>query len=272
LRLDTPPTFPSQERASQLDERTTKVCTVCQQSLPNTLEFFALNTRTHRGLLARCRPCTAAYYRAWRQKNPEKARANVQRYYAKDLAASKARWRRNATRYRAKHKETVLRRQRARRHADIDNTRQEANAYRQAHPETFRQAQKAWERNNPHDGRLRAHKRRLRTRNVAATFTAEDWEFCLNYWQYACALCGAQQDEQKKLAMDHWIPISSPLCPGTTPSNILVLCHGIGGCNNSKHDNDPIYWMEQKLGKRAAEHKFQEIERYFAVVRKCQDD
>jgi hypothetical protein len=244
-----------------------KRCTKCQRSFPKSLGFFGPTTQNKSGLLARCRECMKAYYSAWSSKNPAKHSANSRRYYYKNLERARAQRKHYAQRRRVQHKATILRRQRERRHANIEQTRAEARVYRQEHPEIFRRAQQRWEQNHPDNQAVRKQRRRVRTQHLTATVTAQDWQFCLRYWHFACAVCGSQKGFLWTLAMDHWIPISSPQCPGTTPDNIIVLCHGIGGCNNSKHDKNPQLWLEHKLGKVMAKKKLQEIERYFRVVR-----
>ncbi|MCC6973194.1 MAG: hypothetical protein IT322_04195 [Anaerolineae bacterium] len=106
----------------------------------------------------------------------------------------------------------------------------------------------------------------LRKKRLPNTLRSRDWERCLEYWHYQCAICGRPRGLWHTLAQDHWIPLSHPDCPGTTPDNILPLCHGEGGCNNSKGKKDPILWLREKLGSRRANQKLREIESYFALA------
>jgi hypothetical protein len=55
--------------------------------------------------------------------------------------------------------------------------------------------------------------------------------------------------------------------PGTVPTNILPLCHGVRGCNNEKFNRNPAVWLVEKLGQEAAERKLAEIEAYFEYVK-----
>jgi hypothetical protein len=99
----------------------------------------------------------------------------------------------------------------------------------------------------------------------------------LHYWNFACAVCGREESFWHVLALDHWIPLSNPACPGTTPLNIIPLCHtrkkGAGkqlhgvACNNEKHDANPVLWLTAKLGPRKAKAKLSEIATYFALVK-----
>ena len=64
------------------------------------------------------------------------------------------------------------------------------------------------------------------------------------------------------MAMDHWIPIVSPDCPGTVPWNIVPLCGGAGGCNNSKSDRNAAEWLIGKFGKRKGRAILRKIEAF----------
>ncbi len=105
-----------------------------------------------------------------------------------------------------------------------------------------------------------------RKRSLPIAFSSRDWDAALDYWGHQCAVCSRPRGLWHTLAQDHWIPLSNPDCPGTLPNNILPLCHGEGGCNNSKGSKDPIRWLEERLGKRRAAQKRAEIEAYFAWV------
>src|SRR5260221_119478 len=72
----------------------------------------------------------------------------------------------------------------------------------------------------------------LRKRELPNVFTSQDWRNALEYWGHRCAVCERPRGLWHTLSQDHWIPLSSPDCPGTDPTNILPLCCGTDGCNN----------------------------------------
>lgn len=120
------------------------------------------------------------------------------------------------------------------------------------------------------------HKRRAIERQLGCQFTANDWNRCLEYWDYKCAVCGQSASMWVTLAADHWIPIAdkSDNNPGTVVWNIIPLCHGKKGipigttcCNQLKGKKDPIEWLIEWLGKRKAKIKLAEIEAYFISVK-----
>lgn len=102
----------------------------------------------------------------------------------------------------------------------------------------------------------------IRKRRLPNTLTNADWERALTYWDHRCAVCERPRGLWHTLAQDHWIPLTDANCPGTTAENILPLCHGEGGCNNSKGKKDPLEWLRAKLGTRRAKQKLYDIKVY----------
>lgn len=112
------------------------------------------------------------------------------------------------------------------------------------------------------------HARRMaRKRALPDTLTAEQWKRCLDYLGHQCAVCGRMPGLWHTLAMDHWIPLSSPDCPGTIATNIVPLCHGDGGCNEMKAARLPEEWLIEKFGKRKGRQILKRIEQYFEWVK-----
>jgi hypothetical protein len=48
---------------------------------------------------------------------------------------------------------------------------------------------------------------------------------------------------------------------------MVPLCHGVGGCNNSKFSALPDVWLRERYGPRRANNILKKIGAYFAVVR-----
>lgn len=118
---------------------------------------------------------------------------------------------------------------------------------------------------------LRAHIRRSRLHGLPASFSDDDMIFMLGYFNSCCAVCGcALNGLFVTVALDHWIPVSSPDCPGTVPENIVPLCHarrgGMGGCNLSKSGKPAHTWLIETYGKRKGGQILSRIEAYFDRV------
>lgn len=116
-----------------------------------------------------------------------------------------------------------------------------------------------------------AQRRGLRRRalklGLPALFTEADRQFCYQYFGYACAICGHEEGFEASLALDHFIPLNDPTCPGTVPWNLIPLCHGLQGCNNSKQARVAKEWLEKRVSKRKAKLLLKKIEAYFEIMR-----
>jgi hypothetical protein len=79
--------------------------------------------------------------------------------------------------------------------------------------------------------------RKARIRGMVKNYTAQDWERCLEYWNNACAYCGAGG----RMQQEHYLPVDMG---GTyTPDNIIPAC---GKCNSQKQRKDPLEWLLTK--------------------------
>jgi hypothetical protein len=134
--------------------------------------------------------------------------------------------------------------------------------YREEHHEQIR----ARQLDNYHSNKLSIEKHRSKKAQLPDNFTKEQYFFMLQYWNYACAVCGREEGFEWTISMDHWIPISSEQCPGTVAWNIVPLCCGLKGCNNSKHKKDGIIWLKQNYSLYKSKKILRSIEAYFTIV------
>lgn len=195
------------------------------------------------------------YQRQWAQHNPEKVRAKSKRWYDTHQEAAIQK----TTAWIKAHPEQARQYSRIasqrRRDTDPDAERARIHAWIAAHPEQARRITAA-----------SSDRRRVRQHGLPATFTRTEEAFCRSHFHYACAACGNQEGFQWTIAMDHWIPVASPVCPGSVVTNMIPLCHGLGSCNNTKHDKAPESWLIQRFGKRKAATILKRIHAYFALV------
>jgi 5-methylcytosine-specific restriction endonuclease McrA len=135
-------------------------------------------------------------------------------------------------------------------------------AWKRRNPERHSQNSITWKRNHPAYFRIATIRRRTQKRSLPTHFNPSDWDRCLDYWHSRCAYCGNPPGlfHALRLTADHFIPITSPDCLGTIPTNIVPACQS---CNSSKNDHDPTEWLTEKLGPRKAKRKLAEIRAYF---------
>lgn len=215
-----------------------KFCPRCEQVKP--IELFSKG-KNKDGRRSWCKTCAA-------------------QYYAENREQAARQWK---ARYAVRREEIIA----YRKNYYIEHRAQE-NERNHQYYQNRRAAIAKWasqyRRENPHIKKASEHRRMARKRNLPDKFTAEDWQRALEYFGGKCAVCGYEPDEIRKLVPDHWIPIASPDCPGTVPTNIVPLCHGVGGCNNEKRDEVPLNWLIGKFGKSYAFMKNSQIEAFFS--------
>ncbi len=162
----------------------------------------------------------------------------------------------NQARYRALTPEKQARRR--------EKSREWERRARAKNPLTFRVA-----------GRIKQARRRARARHYPDTWTLADSRFALAYWQGCCAVCGRAEGFWYTIALDHWIPLTDPACPGTVPGNLVPLCHAKKGipsalarpCNNHKGPAAPQTWLQDTYGPVKGRKHWRAIERFLAAHR-----
>lgn len=229
------------------DSTTLKRCTKCGKDLPATPDNFHRNAGGKYGLKSVCISCGNASTREWRAANKDRVSAANKAWYE----ANRERRSEYNRAYREAHRGYF---------ASYMKTWGEENKEHKA--ATY----KTWCQANPDKSRLRGHRYRAIKRGLQADFTASDWQRAIKYFDGCCAVCGRPPGLWHAIVADHWIPLTSPNCPGTVPWNMVPLCHdkkdGSGGCNNAKYNTDPAEWLAKKYGKRRGREIVLHIEEY----------
>lgn len=142
-----------------------------------------------------------------------------------------------------------------------------AIVYRAKYGGKHRISQAGYQRRNPHKTAVFGQRYRARKRNLPDTFTVEDERRMMGYWHNSCAVCGIGLEglfDFTQRHVDHWIPLNSLACPGTTPDNMLPLCES---CNLSKNRTPPDEWLTGRYGDKEAQKILRRVERYFKWVK-----
>lgn len=267
------------------DDITTKRCSQCRISFPATTEFWSAHKSGKYRLQSICKVCRKTKAADYRAANPDKVRAKSAAY--RDTHRDKERAR--SADYRAANPDKVRAANAAYAAAHSEEKRAKNAAWRAANPEKARAREVAWYAANrdkanaasaawraanpgyyaayrvanPESVKTYVRRRLARKAGLPDTFTAADWSRSLEYFDHRCAVCNRPPGLWHTLAADHWIPLSAPECHGTVISNMIPLCHGVGGCNNSKSDLNAHEWLISKFGKRKAIQIEKRIQSYF---------
>lgn len=239
----------------------------CGKEYPATTEYFY---RSPPGLSRLCKKCYNARGQQWRNENKDRCDENGRIWRSKNREKVKS-YKRN---FRRRHPE---------------KHRAEVKEWRKRNPEKHREQNRRWRANNldksrasglkwsrrisiesPDRLRIITERRLARKRHLPDTLTVTEWEYALEYFNGCCAVCGRPLRDlfgTHTVAMDHWIPLASPDCPGTVVTNMVPLCQGQLGCNNKKGAKDPFKWLEQEYSKRKAKKILARIKTYFEHVR-----
>lgn len=255
---------------------TLKRCTKCGTEKPATLEYFAQEKRTKCGLQARCRACSRSDHEQYNRKLGHQPRAFAVVDGELRCCTKCGEWKPNTTEYFYRDAQKVdgvsprckicdgqnLKRWRGNNpDKQFAKSRRERDKYR----ERLREYGRRYMRRQVEDGRSKVafNRRRARKRSLPDTLTSDEWQRAVEYFNGCCAICGRARGFWHTIAADHWIPLSSPDCPGTVKTNILPLCHGEDGCNNRKGKRNPIEFVETEFGKRKAKAILARIQTYF---------
>lgn len=232
-------TTPPLKRCSKQDECVHPLG--CWQ--PADSAHFTISLKCKDGLYHTCKACRKAY----REQNRDRINAKNKEYYSRPEV--KARSSQVSKEYRNKNADKI----RERRHKQYLE-----------HREKILDRNRSRKRNYD-TPKVKAdyHRRAAKKRSLPSNYTSRDWNVALSYFDHRCAVCGRPIGLWHTLAMDHWIPLSNSNCPGTIPTNIIPLCHGNDGCNNSKSTKDPLKWLVERFGKRKAARVMKRIQSYF---------
>lgn len=231
-----------------MDSIPQKRCTKCGKDFPATLEYFNTAKFGKYGLSSKCKACNHLYYEA----NKDRIKLRAKNWHDANIDKVRARYRSTYV----PHPRTLV--------TTADRVKEQKRRYREANRAKCNTATAKSRKANPSIRVAEKQRRRAVERALPSAFTQADWQHVLDYFGNCCAVCGRPRGLWHTLAADHWIPLNKG--GPTVPTNIVPLCHGADGCNNTKAGSDPIEWLISKFGKRRAKQIAKRIEEYFATL------
>lgn len=227
-----------------------KRCARCQTVKP-AADFWRM-TDSKDGFQHWCKVCMRTYQVGRTSRLKQRAIASREYYYTR--------------------REEILTRQSEYYHRNRDTIRERERvlkpirAARKAHRILLSQI---WRDHNRDTIAVSIERRRAREMGLPDLWTVEQWQQTLHHFGERCAVCGHEPDGVKRfLAADHWIALNDPRPhnPGTVAWNMVPLCHGIRGCNNSKSDKDAHTWLTSRYGKSKGTEIYNRISDYLAAL------
>lgn len=200
---------------------TEKKCSKCKE-IKSASEFRKEKRNTSTGLTSWCNACKDADRINLRRKDPEKARGYAKEYYKENKekinGQQKARYPLIAAAQRLWHKiyyqnNKEVMKKNARQYAK-DNAKEVQERHK-----------KYYHKNIDHSREMRKIYSGNRRAGLEGTYTLSEWKELCDRYDNRCLKCG----EQKKLTVDHVLPIS--LGGANTIDNLQPLCDF---CNKSK--------------------------------------
>lgn len=224
---------------SHIDYTIPKQCTVCEQYFSRTTDHFYPNGKTVDGLTTICRSCHLASKRKYYAQNTDKMTERRRKWSFENPEGEKA----IAKRWRSKH------------------------------PEKVRLNHALWRSENRIKARNANRKREAKKKSLPSTFTHKHAALAINYFNGLCAVCERPLRDlfgTHTASWDHWIPLSKD--GGSTPDNMVPLCIGVDGCNNSKRHTMPDEWLIKRFGVRRGKQILKRINTFFEWMKAQEND
>jgi hypothetical protein len=212
------------------------------------------------GLTSICKDCRSAYSKVYTATHKEELNAKGRVYYAENQEALREKRRE----YYWEHRDEQRAYGRAYTAENLDKERQRWRDYYHRNREERNELAKAYHKTERGASSVKAayHRRKARKRSLLDIFTIEDEQATRAAFGGGCAICGRQPGLWHTIALDHWIPLDSSDCPGTVPWNMVPMCHGDGGCNNSKKNRNAGEWLTERYGNKKARAIQAKVEAY----------
>lgn len=232
------------------------VCRICGSEYPATTEYFKAHKRYKYGVERVCKACAKIEYQKWKAKNREHVREYNNEWRISNPDKVKA----NRQRFLEAHdvSETELKRDWRKRNKE--KTVEWSREYHVKHRDEIVGKVRQWRQENPDKLKLQITRRCSLKKGKPDTLTVEEWNHALEYFDQKCAYC----ESNTKITPDHYVPLSVEECPGTVAENIVPACQR---CNSSKRHKPASLWLREQFGEERAKSIELKIQEYFAMVK-----
>lgn len=231
-----------------------KKCVSCKSTKP--LEDYNRDRSSSDGYKTYCRECASEQNRRYRERHREKINKKKRQRYWKSKKYSKERTAKEL-------REGTRMCNECREEKDINSFYKRGNGgfysiCKACHiKKTVRYAKENIEQTRA-NRIVRENRRLARKKELIDDYTEKDWKSAINYFENACAYCGAND---VKLTQDHFVALSKG--GHYTKDNIIPACFS---CNTQKHNSNFYEWY--KTREYYSFDRVNKIESYLNTVKK----
>ena len=198
-----------------------KICTKCNRLLVANSMNFAKQKNGKYGFKSICKECKKKY-------NSE---------HKEHIAEHNKQWREANSEYIKEYNKQW-------REANSEYIKEHNKQWNEANSEYIKEYNKQWNEANRKRrnelARKANHKRRALKAQNGGEYTLEQWNECLEFFDYTCAYSGAELNKDNT-NIEHIIPISK----GGT-NNITNIVPALDSVNKSKNARDMLEWYKQQ--------------------------
>lgn len=217
-----------------MDKIDLKTCNRCKIAYPATTEFFTKNSSNKSGLYSLCKKCKSKQNLQYRTENKDKKAKTDKAYYK----ANKEKMRNYHAKHYKENKERISLRSRKHYEENKEQIKKKTKAYARNNPEKTRKWKKKWRDNNKEQLSVKRHIKRANKAKTEHSLTLEQWEQCLDFFNYKDAYTGLSMETPSQ---DHIIPMSKG---GPYTRDNIVPCEININC--SKQDSDMEEWYRKQ--------------------------
>jgi len=196
----------------------TKICTSCKEE--KLVTEFHMDKRSKDGCVTKCKKCTSIYKKTYDEQNKEH-RSNYNKIWYEQ------------------NKENIAERVKSWREENKEARYAYNKAWYEQNKERKNTLDKIWSARNPEKKAVHGRNRRSRKLSATGTHTDADIHNLLKTQRKKCAVCN--KSISKGYDVDHIVALSNG--GSNDKYNLQLLCTY---CNRSKHNKDPIDFMQSR--------------------------
>lgn len=217
------------------------VCTKCKEE-KILEEDFQKNKQTKTGYMYHCKKCRNEYKKNNAKKHKDKYYQenreevdNKRKKMDKQKSETKKRRAQESLDYYHENKDIMKEKRKKWGEKNKSHRNEWRKKYYENNTLKIKESIRKWYKKNPEYLRMASQRRKARLLELPHTLTIEEWNECLNFFDYKCAYCG---NHDTPMTQEHVIPVING--GGYVVENIIPACQS---CNSSKGGKSLEEWF-----------------------------